>query len=73
MLHMSDQSEQFIGKCCHIVSYLDIPSKLRHVFNGDLPSNYTKPTKKDNTNRLISDKFCHSPVIHHFHMYICYH
>ena len=42
--------EQFMGKCCPIVSCLDRPSKLRHFFNGEEPSNNTienlsKPTK----------------------------
>ena len=53
------------GKCCPIVSCLDRPSRLRHSFSGEKPSNNTKPTninQKSHANQLISGKCCSLPV-----------
>ena len=47
--------EQFMGKCCPIVSCLDRPSKwkLRNFFNDDLPSTDTTQKQPWPTKKLI--------------------
>ena len=46
MLHMEwPNLEQLMKKCSLIVCGLDRPSKLMHYFEGEVPSNNSKPTK----------------------------